>query len=382
MLFLCSASLVSTCTGHVECVHLLEGHSVNDDHTLSDDDYTHSDLEREEEEPQDEQEMSMVEAYVSMYSNSDTEFEDDLTSVTLDLDLSDYDYTPPAPMNQTGTYPSPSRYSLTSARQRLVYSPSPCKSTSEATKPSDRALHHDCNNEDSVLYTTAVEESFMTDASTTVVGGVRGGVNSVEGGASKFNGTYTLASSGHCMKDSELGKQVDQICDEFSNLTTSTSQSRNTGSALHSSSTYQSGQTGSLSKTPTHQLRQTSSAACTTPPSSTNKTRQTGSSSSAALSHQSGKSNSTPSPMDCSFAADIQVRIPEKLKSLTESELRERLVALGERPGPITPSTKVAYLAYLAKLEDGLQPAGNKGYKGERGEGRERERIKVDILTS
>lgn len=89
----------------------------------------------------------------------------------------------------------------------------------------------------------------------------------------------------------------------------------------------------------------------------------------SASSHQTEKTSSawyTPSPLECSFVADIKVQIPENLKDLSDAQLREKLVALGEMPGPITPSTKVAYLAYLAKLEAGVQPPGNKGYKGER----------------
>ena len=291
----------------------------------------------------------MAEAFVSMYSDStsDTEFDDDdLTLVTQISFSSDYNYTPspPARLNQAR---SPSRYLLTG--QRLVYSPPKC--TSKASEESNGAFHQDCNDT-SVFYTTAVEESFgfVTEKSTTFVGGVMGGATAMEGrdgksirdgeADSSLNGTYTVKGSNHCKKQE---KQVDLLCDGFSNLTTSVSQ-----------------------------LRQTSSVASPTPPSTTHQSRQVGSSSHAASTHQSGQASSTPSPLDCSFAADIQVCIPEKLRSLTESELRERLVALGERPGPITPSTKVAYLAYLAKLEAGVQPAGNKGYKGEERRGRER----------
>lgn len=335
--------ICSVCTGHIECVHLLEGHSVDDDDSSnSDDDHTHSDSQTNEEgeraDPHHEHEMSMAEAFVSMYSDStsDTEFDDDdLTSVTQISFSSDYTYTPSPPrqhlLNQTW---SPSRYLLT--RQKLVYSPP--KGASEASEELN-------NKDDSVLYATAIEESFVMDKSTTVV---KGRATAVVGGESKsmsevdssLNGTYTVDG---CEKQE---KQVDLLCDGFSNLTTSTSQSR-----------------------------QTSSVASPTPPSTTHQSRQTGSSSLVASTHQSGQTSSTPSPLDCSFAADIRVQIPDKLRSLTESELRERLVSLGERPGPITPSTKVAYLAYLAKLEAGVQPAGNKGYKGEKDGRREREML-------
>ena len=68
---------------------------------------------------------------------------------------------------------------------------------------------------------------------------------------------------------------------------------------------------------------------------------------------------------DCSFAADITTQIPRHLRSLTNQELRQRLVSLGEQPGPVTELTRRAYLVYLSKLEAGVQPAGNAGYKGQ-----------------
>ena len=309
--------------------------------------------EKEGADPHRDHEMSMAEAFVSMYSDStsDTEVEDDdLTSVT-QLSFSpssDYNYTPSPPNqhNRSRTYPSPSRYSLT--RQKLVYSPPKC--TSKQSSESNGAFHQDCND-DSLLYATAFEESFTMDRSTSVVGGAstvkRGESRSLCIADYSLNGTYTVERSNCCTNQE---KQVDLLCDGFSSLTTSISQSR-----------------------------QTSSAACPTPPSSTHQARQTGCSTRAASTYPSGQTSSTPSPLDCSFAADIQVRIPDKLRSLTEGELRERLVALGERPGPITPSTKVAYLAYLAKLEAGVQPAGNKGYKGERRREGKRERERENL---
>ena len=49
--------------------------------------------------------------------------------------------------------------------------------------------------------------------------------------------------------------------------------------------------------------------------------------------------------------------------SLTNEELKEKLQSLGEQPGPITSLTRNAYIKYLQKILDGVQPAGNKGYK-------------------
>ena len=323
----------------------MEGHSIDndDDSSLSDnDDHTHlhPDPRTNKEEGADPRQMSMAEAFVSMYSDSttsDSELNDnDLTSVTqLSLSPSSvYDYTP-SPPNRSRSYPPPCYNSLT--RQKLVYSPMKC--VSEDSESKNAYFPPGCND-DSVLYTTAIEESFAVDRSTVIVGGA----NSVERRDSEllyvadpsFKGSYAVERSICCRKRE---KQIDLLCDDFSNLTTSTSQ-----------------------------IRQTTSTARSTPPSTTHQPRQKDSSHRV----RAGRPNeleqyttSTPSPLDCSFAADIQVKIPEKLRSLTESELRERLVALGERPGPITPSTKIAYIAYLAKLEAGVQPTGNKGYKGE-----------------
>ena len=52
------------------------------------------------------------------------------------------------------------------------------------------------------------------------------------------------------------------------------------------------------------------------------------------------------------------------LSLLTNSELREKLLSLGEQPGPITDLTRGAYIKYLMKILQGVQPSGNQGYKG------------------
>ncbi|MCG8622657.1 MAG: hypothetical protein MJE68_11765 [Proteobacteria bacterium] len=332
----------------------MEGHSIDDD-----DDYDHTHLHpdpratEEEEGPPDPRQMSMAEAFVSMYSDStssDSELnnddDNDLTSVTqISLSPSSvYDYTP-SPPNRSRSYP-PHYNSLT--RQKLVYSPT--KSVSGDSESKDTYFSSGCND-DSALYTTAVEESesFAVNRSTIVMGrakSVVGGANSVDHrdsesfhvADSSLEDSYAAERSIRCR---EREKEIDLLCDDFSNLITSTNQIRQT----------------------------TSAAARPTPPSKTRQSRLTDSSHHSVRAGRTNKSEqcttSTPTSLGCSFAADIQVKIPEKLRSLTESELRERLVALGERPGPITPSTKIAYIAYLAKLEAGIQPAGNKGYKGE-----------------
>lgn len=58
--------------------------------------------------------------------------------------------------------------------------------------------------------------------------------------------------------------------------------------------------------------------------------------------------------------------IPPAVAQLTNEQLRSRLVELGEEPGPVNSFTRHAYLNYLTKLLAGVQPSGNKGYKGYR----------------
>ena len=262
----------------------MEGHTLQDcaplDHT-----------------PLDDLEMSIAETYVSMYNCSHDN--EDLTCV------SDYTYTPSPPNRLNKSHDHRDHASFPpSPRQKLIYSP-PSKSAE-----SENSRYH---GDDSLLYTTAVEESCVLDESVDMVGRARGGADEIISKESPLNRTYVVngSSSGchgnsrKCSSD-ELEKQVDELREDVSLLSMSTHQTRQTGCACY-----------------------------------------------------------TPSPLECSFVADINVRIPEKLRDLSDGELREKLVDLGERPGPITPSTKVAYLAYLAKLEAGVQPAGNKGYKGE-----------------
>ena len=58
--------------------------------------------------------------------------------------------------------------------------------------------------------------------------------------------------------------------------------------------------------------------------------------------------------------------IPPAVAQLSNEQLRSRLVELGEEPGPVNSFTRHAYLNYLTKLLAGVQPSGNKGYKGQR----------------
>ena len=65
--------------------------------------------------------------------------------------------------------------------------------------------------------------------------------------------------------------------------------------------------------------------------------------------------------------------VPQSLLRLTNSELRQRLLTLGEQPGPVTASTRPAYLSYLARIESGVRlsssDAGNQaGCGGSKGE--------------
>lgn len=57
--------------------------------------------------------------------------------------------------------------------------------------------------------------------------------------------------------------------------------------------------------------------------------------------------------------------VPLKILQLSNKELRSKLVSLGEQPGPITDATRSAYQLYLAKIQAGVQPSGNRGFKGQ-----------------
>ena len=89
-------------------------------------------------------------------------------------------------------------------------------------------------------------------------------------------------------------------------------------------------------------------------------------SSNASASFTSGSQSPSDSHLDCSYAACITVTIPSSVRRLSNLELREKLICMGEQPGPITDLTRPVYLAYLAKLEaGGARPEGNRGDRGE-----------------
>ena len=50
-----------------------------------------------------------------------------------------------------------------------------------------------------------------------------------------------------------------------------------------------------------------------------------------------------------------KVSIPSEVSSLTNEQLRKRLLDLGERPGPVTDGTRTAYEIYLTKILSGTQ---------------------------
>ena len=56
--------------------------------------------------------------------------------------------------------------------------------------------------------------------------------------------------------------------------------------------------------------------------------------------------------------------IPQDILDMSDKQLRVKLVSLGENPGPVNSRTRSAYQAYLAKVLAGVQPQGNKTYKG------------------
>lgn len=50
-----------------------------------------------------------------------------------------------------------------------------------------------------------------------------------------------------------------------------------------------------------------------------------------------------------------------KILKLSDEQLEKEL---DEQPGSVNDSTRKAYQVYLDKIEAGIQPKGNKGYKG------------------
>ena len=68
--------------------------------------------------------------------------------------------------------------------------------------------------------------------------------------------------------------------------------------------------------------------------------------------------------LDSPASPKPEYSIPGWIMQLSNVELRQRLESLGEHPGPINSSTRSAYQLYLTKIEAGVQPKGNKGFKG------------------
>ena len=60
----------------------------------------------------------------------------------------------------------------------------------------------------------------------------------------------------------------------------------------------------------------------------------------------------------------VRVQVPQRILKMSNKELRDRLLSLGERPGPINNFTRSTYQTYLAKIQAGIQPSGNSGYRG------------------
>ena len=85
----------------------------------------------------------------------------------------------------------------------------------------------------------------------------------------------------------------------------------------------------------------------------------------AALHLDSGSAGKVEKTEQLLNKSSVRVSIPAEIQRLSDQMLREKLVLLGEQPGPITASTRLGYQTYLAKIQAGIQPAGTKGYKGE-----------------
>ena len=83
------------------------------------------------------------------------------------------------------------------------------------------------------------------------------------------------------------------------------------------------------------------------------------------------QSLTTPSPPSLEEEETVKnsqpTLIPPHIQRLSNEQLRKALLERGEQPGPVTDTTRSAYLLYLVKLEAGVQPSGNTGYKGQFG---------------
>ena len=75
----------------------------------------------------------------------------------------------------------------------------------------------------------------------------------------------------------------------------------------------------------------------------------------------SNEGKETTAPAESSVC---KVKVSQSILAMNNDELRDKLLSLGEKPGPICESTRPAYLSYLAKICAGSQPSGNSGYKG------------------
>ena len=71
----------------------------------------------------------------------------------------------------------------------------------------------------------------------------------------------------------------------------------------------------------------------------------------------------SPESVDCNDPSPVTT-VPERILKLSNEELRKKLISLGEQPGPVNGATRKAYQVYLTKIQAGIQPMGNKGYKG------------------
>ena len=54
---------------------------------------------------------------------------------------------------------------------------------------------------------------------------------------------------------------------------------------------------------------------------------------------------------NCGFEETRPTTVSAEVRKLSDSQLREHLISLGEQPGPINESTRIAYMVYLTKLK-------------------------------
>ena len=183
------------------------------------------------------------------------------------------------------------------------------------------------------------------------------------------NLSHVLSHAHHMTERLSLTPAHQQSHDSVQQSHDPTQQSQDNGQQSHDTA-QQSHDTAQGSHDNAHDLtktRESTHTSCPSKPAAKRDTTEEKAPSHSAVEEDTASPHSPDSSLlaNQSFVVTETIKIPRHFHRLTNQELRQRLLDRGERPGPVTELTRAAYLLYLAKLEAGIQPAGNTGYKGE-----------------